>query len=200
MDDDEAQRARTSRAVREGQKEKESKRVTIPDIVPGYKENVLGIAVSAKVDEAIAAFKYIPYTSLTKSAKIKALHSNEEFVINAQGGLTSKQLDRKAERFISLSDWLGASRVMEDRLRVHLGNVRADAFAAHHRIVLDIERTHGWAIAVDYDIQQRDFPFDGRDGRHSSTFFTPWSFIDIFCLCSWIPNKTISTRVRFFVK
>lgn len=109
------------------------------------------------MDEAIAAFKYVPYTSLTKSARIKSLHTNEEFVINAQGGLTSKQLDRKAERFISLSDWLGASRVMEERLRVHLGSARADAFAAHHRIVTEIERTHGWAIAVDYDIQQRDF-------------------------------------------
>ena len=115
------------------------------------------LAIPTKIDEAIAAFKYIPYTSLTKTAKMKALHSNEEFVINAQGGLTSKQLDRKNERFISLSDWLRASRVMEKRLRVHWGNARADAFAAHHQIVTDIEGTHGWAIAVDYDIQQREF-------------------------------------------
>ena len=120
-------------------------------------EDSLLLAVPAKVDEAIAAFKYIPYTSLTKSAKIKSLLSNEEFVINAQGGLTSKQLDRKNERFISFSDWLGASRVMEERLRVHWGNARAEAFAEHHRIVTELERTHGWAVAVDYDIQQRDF-------------------------------------------
>lgn len=113
-------------------------------------------AVAAKVDDAIAAFKYIPYTSLTKSAKTKALHSNEEFIINAHGGLTSKALDRKFERLISFSDWMTASRTMEKRIRVHHGDSRADDFAAHHQIVIEIQGTHGWAIAVDYDIQQRE--------------------------------------------
>ena len=43
IEEDAAERARAMRAFHEGQKKKELKKPTIPDIVPGFKEDVLGI-------------------------------------------------------------------------------------------------------------------------------------------------------------
>ena len=108
------------------------------------------------MDEAFKAFKYVPYSSLTHTARLKASRGEEEFVVNAHGGLTAKGLDRCEEKAISLSDWLGASKTAEDRIRAHHGETRALAFAAHHRIVTDLARLHNWAIALEYDIQQRE--------------------------------------------
>lgn len=114
------------------------------------------LATSPKVDEAFKAFKYVPYSSLTHTARLKASKGEEEFIVNAQGGLTAKGLDRREEKAISLSDWLGASKAAEDRIRAYHGEMRATAFAAHHRIVTDLARLHNWTIALEYDIQQRE--------------------------------------------
>jgi hypothetical protein len=74
------------------------------------------LATSPKVDEAFKAFKYVPYSSLMHTARLKASKGEEEFIVNAQGGLTAKGLDRREEKAISLSDWLGASKAAEDRI------------------------------------------------------------------------------------
>jgi hypothetical protein len=34
--------------------------------------------------------------------------------------------------------------------------VRAEAFAQHHKLVMDLGRSHSWDIAMEYDIQQRE--------------------------------------------
>lgn len=44
MEEDAAERERALRAFRERQREKEPKKVAIPDVVPGFKENTLGIS------------------------------------------------------------------------------------------------------------------------------------------------------------
>jgi len=98
----------------------------------------------------------VPYASLTHSARAKAARGEEDFIINAHGGLTVKGFDRRDERAIELVDWLGAARVAEERTRAHHGNVRADALASHHQIVTDLARSHGWPVAVEYDIKQRE--------------------------------------------
>lgn len=36
------------------------------------------------------------------------------------------------------------------------GEARAGAFASHHKLVLDLGRSHNWEIAMEYDIQQRE--------------------------------------------
>ena len=77
-------------------------------------------------------------------------------MFNAQGGLTVKLLDRRNEKSISVVDWHAAARAVEDRTRVHHGDERAEALAAHHRLVMDLARSHSWDTAMDYDIQQRD--------------------------------------------
>ena len=113
-------------------------------------------AIPPKADDAFRALKYVPYTALTHAARMKAAHGEEEFVLNAQGGLTARGLDRRNERTIGPIDWQGAAHAAEERTRTHHGDERAAALIAHHRIVLDLARLHDWEIALEYDIQQRE--------------------------------------------
>jgi hypothetical protein len=113
-------------------------------------------AVPPKVDEAFKAFRYVPYTALTLPARQRAARGEEDFIINAQGGITAKGLDRRSERHINVMDWLTSAKAAEDRTRRHHGDERADALMAHHSIVQSLSTTHGWPIAVEYDIQQRE--------------------------------------------
>ena len=77
-------------------------------------------------------------------------------MVNAQGELTVKGLDRRDENQIEMVDWQAAAHATESCIRVHHGNEHADALTAHHKTVLDLAHLHGWSIAVDYDIQQRE--------------------------------------------
>jgi hypothetical protein len=113
-------------------------------------------AVPTKVDEAFKAFKYVPYSALTHTARLKAARGEEDFLVNATGGLTAKGLDRKEEKSVSMVEWLGAARAAEERILVHHGESRAFMLRAHHHIVSDLARTHGWTVAVEYDIRQRE--------------------------------------------
>lgn len=119
-------------------------------------KTAINTAIPTKVEEAFKKFAYVPYISLTHSARLRASRGEDESVINAQGGLTAKGLDRRNEKSISVIDWLATSRAAEQRIRFYHGEARATAFATHHRIVTDLSRTHSWDIALDYDIQQRE--------------------------------------------
>ena len=110
----------------------------------------------------------MPYASLTHSARARAARGEEDFIINSQGGLTAKGFDRRDERSIELVDWLGAARVAEDRTRFHHGNARADALASHHQVVTDMARSHGWPVAVEYDIKQREL--SAQHPQHDLSF------------------------------
>ena len=109
-----------------------------------------------KVDDAFRLYKYVPYSSLTSAARLKASRGEEDFIINASGGLTTKALDRKDEQNILLPDWLEASATAEERIHFHHGEARASALAKHHRIVTDLAHTHPWSIAIEYNIRQRE--------------------------------------------
>jgi hypothetical protein len=118
---------------------------------------LVAAAVPPKVDEAFKAFKYVPYSTLTSSARWQAIRSGEEaFTISASGSLTAKGLDRRNERSITLSDWIGAANAAEDRTGHYHGAARARALKAHHSVVLGLSRSHSWDVAVEYDIQQRE--------------------------------------------
>jgi hypothetical protein len=108
------------------------------------------------VEDAFKSFRYVPYSSLTLASRIKAARGEEDFVFNAQGGITAKSLDRRNEKLISAVDWHAAARAAEERIRFHHGIARAEAFAAHHKLVMDLGRSHNWDIAMEYDIQQRE--------------------------------------------
>lgn len=113
-------------------------------------------AVLPKVEDAFKAHCYVPYTALSLASRMKAAHGDESFIINSSGSLTVKGLDRSHERSISVIDWQAASRTAEERIRAHFGDVRANALAAHHAIVMNIARLHNWAITVEYDVSQRE--------------------------------------------
>lgn len=108
------------------------------------------------MDNAFRAYKYVPYSSLTQAAHLKAADGEEDFFINASGGFAAKGLNRKDEKLISLVEWLGAARAAEERILIHHGESRASMFHVHHQIITDLTRTHGWGIAIEYDIRQRE--------------------------------------------
>ena len=87
---------------------------------------------------------------------MKAARGEEDFVFNSLGGLTVKSLDRRNEKLISTVDWHAAACAAEERICFHHGDACAAAFAAHHKLVMDLGRSHGWDIAMEYDVQQRE--------------------------------------------
>jgi hypothetical protein len=121
-----------------------------------YSNSLRATAIPPKVEEAFKNFRYVPYSSLTLAACIKAARGEEDIIFNAQGGLTVKNLDRRNEKLISVVDWHAAAHAAEEHLKFHHGEARAKAFAAHHKLVMDLGRSHNWDIAMDYDVQQRE--------------------------------------------
>ena len=93
---------------------------------------------------------------MTLAARLKASCREEDIVFNAQGGLTVKSLDRRNEKLISAVDWHAAARAAEEWTRFHHGATRAEGFVAHHKLVMDLGRSHNWDIAIEYDVQQRE--------------------------------------------
>ncbi|CAA7260557.1 unnamed protein product [Cyclocybe aegerita] len=154
--EDEATVARIRESLAARKEEEDARKPQLPDIIPGFKANALNLAVPPKVDNAIKAFQYVPYSALTTSARRKAARGEEELVPNANGGWTIKGLDRKGETELGELEWLAAAKAAEERTRHHHGNARADALASHHLLVTDLGRLHGWEIALEYDRQQRD--------------------------------------------
>ncbi|KIM72053.1 hypothetical protein PILCRDRAFT_16477 [Piloderma croceum F 1598] len=132
------------------------RKLSLPDIVPGFKANSLDIPIPPKVDDAFKSFRYVLYSSLTLASRIRAAHGEEDLVFNAQGGLTVKSLDWHNEKLISTVDWHAAARAAEERIGFHHGEARAEAFALHHKLVMDLGCSHNWEIAMEYDIQQRE--------------------------------------------
>ncbi|KAJ7713418.1 hypothetical protein B0H16DRAFT_1274192, partial [Mycena metata] len=126
-------------------------------------------AVPPRIDELFKAGRYVPYTALSASARLKASQGEEEVTFNvATGSFATKSVDRRNEKSIQLVDWIGAARIAEERTRHYHGQRRADALGAHHKLVTDIGRVHGWETAVEYDVQQRDLaalnPFHDLSG------------------------------------
>lgn len=162
---------------------------------------ILYPAIPPKVDEAFKAFRYVPYTSLTPQAKLRATREAEEFVLNASGSFTAKGLDRRNERSISVIDWNAASQAAEERIRFHHGDTRADAFAAHHKLVMSLSLKYGWEVAVDYDISQRELVANAPSHDISSLDMTSLMIICSARLSnpasaqtSYIPNQSSPSK------
>ncbi|KAG1719378.1 hypothetical protein EDB19DRAFT_1972723 [Suillus lakei] len=135
----------------------EPKQLVLPALQPGHKVSALSLPIPLKVEEAFKNYCYVPYTALTHAARSKAfLHGEDSSFIFTQDGLTAKGLDRANELSIMTVDWIAAAKAAEDRTLHYWGEARASALVSHHLIVLDIGRTHGWAVAMHYDVQQRE--------------------------------------------
>ena len=116
------------------------------------------MAISPKVKEASRTFKYVPYTALSHSACEWVANGEGVFIFNEQGSFVAKGLGHCQEHNISMLDWLTASKTCQDHIHFHHGNTCADAFTAHHRVVIGLSHSTnshlGWPQALKYDIQQ----------------------------------------------
>lgn len=106
------------------------------------------------------------YTALTVKERRKAAQGGEDYFFNpATGGFTSRDpTSNTDERSLSLVDWLTSASAMVTLVRKHHGEARASALEEHHKHVTGLARTHGWPIALAYDIHQREAAAD--EHRH----------------------------------
>ena len=88
---------------------------------------------------------------LTSAAYIKMTHG--EVVFNAQRDLTLKVLDWYNEILISAVDWHTAVYAAEEQIHFHHGDIYAEEFVAHYKLVMDLGSSHSWDIATEYNIQ-----------------------------------------------
>ena len=129
----------------------------LPFTVTGS-DRIIGLstAIANRVDEAFKGYRYVPYTQLTHSARSKAARGEDSSFIITPDGFATKPLDRSNKLSISVTDWMAASKMAEDRTRSYHGDERADALASHHQAVLGISVSHSWLVAMYYDTQQRE--------------------------------------------
>ncbi|KAI0915999.1 hypothetical protein AcV5_003456 [Taiwanofungus camphoratus] len=98
-------------------------------------DHIFSSAVSPGVDKTIQLFRYIPYFVLTLRAHIASSNSDEEYIVNAHGGLSAKGLDRCSKKNIGMVEWSAASMAVERLTQNYHGEARGDALVAHHQIV-----------------------------------------------------------------
>ncbi|KAG0700377.1 hypothetical protein DFH29DRAFT_932261 [Suillus ampliporus] len=135
----------------------EPKWLILPALQPGHKVSALSLPIPPKVEEAFKNYRYVPYTALTHTARSKAfLRGEDSSFVFTQDGLTAKGLDCANELSIMMVDWIAAAKAAEDRTLHYWGEARASALVSHHLVVLNIGHTHGWPVAMHYDVQQRE--------------------------------------------
>ena len=74
------------------------------------------------------------------------------FVTRSTGFLV-KSLDWCSKKSITVVDWHTASHAAEERTCFHHSEAQAEALAMHHKIIMDLDCTHSWEVAIEYDIQ-----------------------------------------------
>ncbi|KAK7029111.1 hypothetical protein R3P38DRAFT_2525085, partial [Favolaschia claudopus] len=102
-----------------------------------------------------------PYTALTHKSRLALQRGEDEFSTtpSSNGGLLlrSKALSRYNESLISSTDWQAAAQLAVDKTRQYWGNERAANLEAHHRIVTQLSALYSHAVAMEYDVHQREF-------------------------------------------
>lgn len=145
-------------------------------------------AIPTKVEEAFKLYRYVPYTALTHAARSRAhLRGEDSSFVFTQDGLTAKGLDRSSELSIVTVDWIGAAKAAEERTLHYWGADRASALTSHHLVVLDIGRTHGWLVAMHYDVQQRELAHTNHEHNLAG--------LDVAALT--IANNKVASSVSF---
>ena len=113
------------------------------------------LAIPRKVTDAIRSLHYILYTALSAAAREKAERGEDELVFTANGTLTPKGLDCRNERLITFPQWQAASTAVLNETHKVWGAARSIPLSLHHGNVVNPTNTHGWDIALEYDIRQR---------------------------------------------
>lgn len=146
-------------------------------VVPGFKSDPHTLPVPKKVAKAILQFDYIPYTSLTREAFMKASRTSGEsnFKVDDRGLFTEVGLSRKNELDMNLSDWIQAAETYEREIRKAFGDERADRLASHNKEVMKLVGLgHAWPLVLQYDIRQREI--SANDHRHDISGFDKLAF------------------------
>ncbi|KIJ29185.1 hypothetical protein M422DRAFT_54302 [Sphaerobolus stellatus SS14] len=135
----------------------EPKKSSLPPLQAGFKANPLELSVPSKVEDAFrSGHVYVPYIALTHAARLKAYRGEEDFILNASGGLIAKGLNRRNKRGIAVTDWHATAKIAEARTRFHHGDERADALMSHHNSIMSLSQSYPWDILMAYDISQRE--------------------------------------------
>lgn len=119
-----------------------------------------------KVADAFAAGDYVPYNQLT-TKELDAAGHRQELVFTEDGALVPRALDGRAERSISVGEWLHVSAIAVTETGRYHGAERTAALAAHNRSVQDMIYRDGWLVTLEYDMQQRRAA--ATDPRHDLT-------------------------------
>lgn len=67
-----------------------------------------------------------------------------------------------------MQDWCGVAAAVEREMRRFHGDQRADALRSHHQLVLNLAARFGWAVAVEYDIEQRELAYIDKSHDYST--------------------------------
>ncbi|KAH9917378.1 uncharacterized protein BXZ73DRAFT_105540 [Epithele typhae] len=106
---------------------------------------------SPKVDRAIKAGQYTPYTHVV--AENAFTHRKETTLASVL--TASSALDPTGELSLDCAKWSVASKAVERCMDTHHGAARAEVLRKHHTIVEGIGADHSWEAALRYDSQMR---------------------------------------------
>ncbi|THH14005.1 hypothetical protein EUX98_g9659 [Antrodiella citrinella] len=132
----------------------QGKKKVLPPIRYGFKSSPLELSVSTRIDNAFAAFDFVPYPVVIGSRALGA-DNDKSFTLGLDGSITAKGFSMQGQLDMPDSQWRVAASAAEDLTLKHHGAERGRALAAHHRVVENLNHSHGRRIAMEYDVQQR---------------------------------------------
>ena len=97
---------------------------------------------------------YVPYTHLTVRGRLSKPQEDNSLLAIFTG--TNQGLDRAGEHAIDYNDWVIASKAVEELVRKHHGDMRADSLCRHHHFVSQLSSRSSWEVALLYDISVRE--------------------------------------------
>lgn len=110
--------------------------------------------VPHKIDDKFRLYHFVPYSKLLPDEFNRLESDQQEFIINALGGLTEKGSDLSCEYSLSSLDWMNAVNRAIARTHYWHGNARAALLQDHHEFVIQVGKSHGWSVVLEYDVQQ----------------------------------------------
>lgn len=108
-----------------------------------------------KINEKFRQYHFVPYSKLVPDDFNKLESDQQEFIFNASGGLIEKGSDLSREYSLSSLDWMNAANRAVAWTHYWHGNARAIPLQDHHEFVIQIGKSHGWSVALEYDVHQR---------------------------------------------
>ncbi|VDC02686.1 unnamed protein product [Peniophora sp. CBMAI 1063] len=141
-------------------------------IQPGFMANPQATAIGETARKTIRRLGYCPLTSLDSEARARTNQGEPEMVIQPNGTLKERDLERGPERYISERRWHSAKKVYVRVLReeaASTGEGTADAFEKHFEICEGFIESHGFSVALAYDMKQREL--HAAEKRHDLSLF-----------------------------